>query len=91
MVSCVKWAWLAIAVAGVLAFLYVGLSIAGEMDRKNCIAAVEARYPVAYQQPLQGVRNYDPYLGDPGFQPGKWVFASGDNREQELAECGGWP
>lgn len=84
----VKWAWFGLGVAAVLALLFAGLSVAGEMRYRNCISRVEARYPVAYQQPLQGAE--DQWRAEPEYQPGEFVYSSEADRLAALGRCEPW-
>lgn len=81
-----KWAWFGLGVGAVLALAFVGVLIAGEMRYRNCVLKVEARYPVAYQQALQGAENrYG--LDEPEYRRGEFIFYSEPDRTTALDRC----
>lgn len=86
-----KWAWFGLGIAGVLAFLLVGLSIAGEMRYRNCLEGADLKNPIAYQQPLQGGKSTYGLAGEAEYEGGEWVSASGSRREEALQRCSPWP
>lgn len=87
-----RWAWFGLGVGAVLAVLAIGGWVASEVRYGNCLAAAEARWPVAFQQPsevsgdgfkleLEGFRSFD----------AEFVYEDQDEREEAIDSCSRLP
>ncbi|HWO16967.1 MAG TPA: hypothetical protein VNM89_09685 [Solirubrobacterales bacterium] len=79
------------ALAVVVALLLLGW-IGGELHYRNCLANVELRYPVAYQQAAPNPRNpYAEQFGLGGGVEAGFAFHDRADRNDAIAACSRWP
>ena len=77
--------WLAggLALIAVVAILFVGLKVGGELHYGNCLKRVELEYPASFTTTRQG------QFGET--EPGGFEFFRRQEREAALSDCHGWP
>jgi hypothetical protein len=72
--------------AALVVVAVASLWVAGEARYRNCLSAVDLRYPVAYQQPTDKTD----VQFEIGPQP-EFVFHERVRRTEALNECSRWP
>lgn len=78
-----RWLIVVLGVAAVLAVLFVGLKIGGEMRYRNCLQRVELEYPTSFTP--EKVNQFSEG------EEGGFHFFHPPNRDVALKECHGWP
>jgi hypothetical protein len=78
-----RWLAVALAFAAVLAIIFVGLKVGGEMDYRNCLQRVELEYPATFAESKRGQYGA---VEEGGFQ-----FFQQPEREAALEGCNSWP
>lgn len=79
-----RWVAAGLGLFAILAILFVGLKIGGEMQYRNCLQRVELEYPAAFQA------NKDSSLPDFSGE-GSFQFFQPSEREAALSACQAWP
>jgi hypothetical protein len=78
-----RWLPAGLALAAILAVLFVGLKVGGEMHYRNCLQRVELEYPTSFTPEKVNQFSEGEEGGFHFFQP--------PNREIALGECHSWP
>lgn len=79
-----RWVAAGLGFFAILAILFVGLKVGGEMHYRNCFQRVELEYPAAFQA------NNDSSVPDFSGE-GSFEFFQRSDREAALQACHGWP
>jgi hypothetical protein len=78
-----RWLAVVLAFAAVLAIVFVGLKVGGEMHYRNCLQRVELEYPAAFAETKRGQYGA---VEEGGFQ-----FFQQPERETAVGDCHSWP